>query len=164
MSDFEDIPRDKFDDFFGDGSLNQLKSKLVFDGQEPEILEAAKGNGTEDGFQTISFVWGSSFCKIVYSRDVWNFVRLEAADTTGLFSFLTSVLPEFAASKGVKNFICFPENETAREIFLNAGFSPDANGDLSSGLLDTSKLQQYGEWVASNKNPELEPSWRKENN
>ena len=163
FSDFENLPRDSFDDFFGDGSLDDLKSKLTFNNQKSEIVEGVKSNIDSDT-QIITFIWGSSYCKILYSKNTWNFVRMDSADVVGLFSFLTSVLPEFAASKGVKEFICIPDNETVNQIFQKAGFMPDDNGVLVCKLRSTSKLEQYGEWVSNNKDLELEPSWRKELN
>lgn len=157
---------ENFDLLYGKGELKKLVTILQFNGTEPEVIEFP----VLDDFKQICFIWTQensedSFVQISYNVDTWSFDYLNSTDDyEGLFGFLTSVLPSYAKQIGVKKFICSPQNETIRQMFLKVGFesSGEANDLLVSDLFSISKIEQYGQWVAKNKDPNLEPAWRKE--
>lgn len=168
-SNIDSYEREKFDDVYGEGSLDDLVKKLTFNGIKVQYEEALK-NPFERDFQQISFFWrgngSDSSCTILYTKNYWYFDTVDnSADHDGLFSFMASVMPQYAESLGVKEFRVKATNEGSMAVALGAGMLPAGDdGTLSCSLSGPSRVQEYGEWVRNGKDPALEPSWRKEIN
>jgi hypothetical protein len=175
-----------FDENYGEGALNSLIETLKFNGITPAVTRdidirlAENKIKEEEALGELFIEWQSSSYKatmqIAYSSSYWIFVYLgsenteinESVNNNNLLGFLCYELANFAKNKtSITKFICTASDSQTKTMFIKSGFTDIAgNLSLEADLYEfsppTSKLEEYGNWCKAGKNPDSEPSWRKE--
>lgn len=175
-----------FDKTFGDGTLNKLISELEFENVVPEctrdlnVLPAEIIINDEPNIGELILDWNSdkfiAGIQISYSESYWLFINIyyslpNGQDENSHYGFvgkICSVIPKFAKDNtSAKIFYASASDENISKMYSKVGWTRinqtlSFKNDLYEFYKPTSKLEEYGEWYKSGKNPDLEPSWRKE--